>query len=147
MPGTRQYTDPAHPFFCRLLMDYASMIPPYEIERVRAVLDERGSEHDGTAECQHAPPEESWPDALAGMPDARRSAASIVVADILRRLPESLREAGDRGSSPGERARPDAPPLPGRGPRPGNDSRDMPLQPAPGEEDPRPGIPFPGLTA
>ncbi len=148
VPGTRQFTDPARPFLCRLLMDHASMIPPYEIERVRAALCARDESRDGPAAAcgREAPSEESWPDALAGMPDARRSAASAVVADILRRLPESLRETGDPGSADAW-ARPDAPPLSGRGPRPGSDSRDMPPQPAPAEEDPLPGSPFPGLTA
>jgi hypothetical protein len=39
VPGTWQFKDPARPFLCRLLLDRASVIPPYHLSRVRSTLD------------------------------------------------------------------------------------------------------------
>lgn len=51
VPGCYQFENPSRPFLCRLLMDYASAIPPYEIGLVRAVLDAQEVFRDG-AGCE-----------------------------------------------------------------------------------------------
>ena len=99
VPGTYQFKDPARPFLCRLLNDYASTIPPYDLDRVRAILDARevflegsGAKEQGSLPPTHAEtPKTGWREVLNGVPAGQRNtAAAVVVGSILCRLPEEF---------------------------------------------------------
>lgn len=101
VPGTFQYKDPARPFLCRLLADEAAAVPPYPLDRVRAVLDTVGPASGlppgpGGAPVGDGPSRSgprAWARALDGVPEGQRNATAAVVAGALvRRLPDELWE-------------------------------------------------------
>ena len=63
VPGTLQFKDPKHPFLCRLLLDNASTIPPYDLAAVRSVLDACDVFHEAKRKDRSAPPTPSADDA------------------------------------------------------------------------------------
>lgn len=100
VPGTYQFKDPMHPFLCRLLLDFSSVIPPHDLARVRTLLDahEVFHDHPGTEKRQAShpasrveAPKAGWRDVVAGVPEGRRNAAAAaIVGSILCRLPQEL---------------------------------------------------------
>ncbi len=107
VPGTFQWKDPEHPFLCRLLIDNAGTIPPYELQAVRSVLDAWEVFH---AAEKKAKPEQAvpgsgtgqqpsrWREGLNGVPEGQRNAvATSIVGAILGRLPEELWETAGWG--------------------------------------------------
>jgi hypothetical protein len=104
VPNTYQFKDPRHPFLCRLLLDNAAMIVPYELQAVGSVLDA----WEIFAGKQEKPATERTPsgddrtkrtprdcgDALKGVPEGQRNAAA---ASIIGRLPEYLWETAGWG--------------------------------------------------
>ncbi len=107
VPGTYQFKDPGHPFLCRLLINNADTIPPYDLAAVRSVLDAwevfHGTEKPGRAErsAHHAGEgrqPQRGPNDLDGVPEGRRNAtAAAIVGGILGRLPEHLWETAGWG--------------------------------------------------
>lgn len=106
VPGTLQFKDPQKPFLCRLLLDNASAIDPYDLDAVRTALDTRevfrGA---GTTERAQQRPASAGetsagqaPDCLAGVREGQRNAtAASIVGGILGRLPEYLWETAGWG--------------------------------------------------
>ena len=106
VPGTFQFKDPDHPFLCRLLMDNASAIEPYDLSAVRSVLDSLGVfQIDERRPAESVPPagnatdwSRRWRERLAGVTEGRRNAtAASVVGGILGRLPEEFWETAGWG--------------------------------------------------
>ena len=106
VPGTYQFKDPARPFLCRMLNDYASSIPPYDLDRVRDVLDASEVFHDGSGAKEEGAvsPTRSetgkpgWRDVLKGVSVGQRNAASAsIIGGILCRVPEELWETAGWG--------------------------------------------------
>jgi hypothetical protein len=107
VPGTLQFKDPEHPFFCRLLMDNAAPIPPYPLATVSQALDDAerasgakplasGSAVKPTADA--ALPSGRWREGLSGVAEGQRNAtATSLVGKILGRLPEELWEIAGLG--------------------------------------------------
>jgi hypothetical protein len=106
VPGMYQFKDPRTPFPCRLLLDNAAKIPPYDLDTMRSVLDAWEIFHDegGTGALPvpttrgPGPRQPRWCAALAGVPEGSRNAmAACLVGGILCRLPAELWEAGGGG--------------------------------------------------
>jgi hypothetical protein len=104
VPGTFQFKDPEHPFLCRLLMDNAAALDPYDLNAVRRILDAPGQfQVPGNAPVPTATPSDVADrsrrrDRLAGVPEGRRNAAAAsVVGGILGRLPEDYWEVAGWG--------------------------------------------------
>src|SRR5205823_2469050 len=100
VPGTYQFKDPTRPFLCRLLLDNASRIVPYDIDIVRSILDAwetfHGTGGERPQERTAAPARacgrpRSWQEGLSGVPEGfRNTMAASIVGGILGRLPEDL---------------------------------------------------------
>lgn len=107
VPGTFQFKDPAHPFLCRLLIDNASTIAPYDLRTVASVLDAFEVFHatSGEASTRRAAqdPRPSaqplrWQEGLRGVPEGQRNCtAAAIIGAILGRLPEELWETAGWG--------------------------------------------------
>ncbi len=107
VPCTLQFKEPSHPFLCRLLLDNASTIPPYDLTTVRSVLDawdvlHRVWRREGpgrTTKDAGMGEQPSWrQNVLDGVPEGRRNAAAAsIVGGILGRLPEYLWETAGWG--------------------------------------------------
>jgi len=107
VPGTIQFKNPELPFLCRLLLNQASEIRPYELVAVRETLYEWEASNAGTRETgtERAPHDGSaaqrsgrLPEGLNGVPEGQRNAtAAAIVGGIIRRLPESFWETAGWG--------------------------------------------------
>jgi hypothetical protein len=101
VPGTWQVKDPRGPCLCRLLIDNASVIPPYSLGAIRGLLDAWGVFY--PAETKDDPSRgterpQAWRAGLAGVLEGRRNAtAASLVGAILVRLPEDLWETAGWG--------------------------------------------------
>jgi hypothetical protein len=94
VPGTYHFKDPEHPFLCRLLVDRAAAVPPYPLDRVRAVLKAwekaAGSRLPDAGDRRQG---RSWTPLLCGVPEGQRNASAAAVAGaVLCRLPPDLWE-------------------------------------------------------
>ncbi|HYH68339.1 MAG TPA: primase alpha helix C-terminal domain-containing protein [Urbifossiella sp.] len=106
VPGTFQFKDPDRPFLCRLLMDNASVIAPYDLDTVRGILDALGVfQTEDRRPAEGAPPaggtsdwSRRWRERLAGVTEGQRNAtAASVVGGIVARLPEEFWETAGWG--------------------------------------------------
>jgi hypothetical protein len=70
VPGTFQFNNPQHPFFCLLLLDNACRIAPYHLDAVGKVID--------TRESFHGPGEGSLSE---GQPNVQRAERPITALD------------------------------------------------------------------
>ncbi len=107
VPGTYQFKNPQRPFLCRVLLDNASAILPYNLAAVRGVLDTwevfhgiaksevAGQRMQDIGNTKHSG---NWPDGLNGAPEGQRNAtAAAIVGGILGRLPLYLWETAAWG--------------------------------------------------
>lgn len=107
VPSTFQFKDPEHPFLCRLLLNNAAAIAPYDLATVRSTLDTwerkhgmpRGDESkDRTPVASGGEQPSRWRVGLAGVPSGQRNAtATSLIGKILYRLPEDLWETAGWG--------------------------------------------------
>jgi hypothetical protein len=104
--GTYSFKDPGRPFLCRLLLDNAGKIPPYDLDTLRDVLNAwevfhgegGGPAATPTPRVDPAPRPPRWYSALGGVAEGNRNAmAASLVGGILSRLPETLWETGGWG--------------------------------------------------
>jgi hypothetical protein len=106
VPGTWQFKDPRQPFLCRLLLDNASTIVPYDVKAVGTMLDawevfQKAKEETGTHATPNADGQDRlarWREGLRGVAEGQRNAtAAAIVGKILGRLPEELWETAGWG--------------------------------------------------
>jgi hypothetical protein len=107
VPGTLQFKDPAHPFFCRLLLDNAVLIAPYPLATVQGLLDtlEAAMDRDARKPALSAREGSSsqdrpsrWRQGLGGVAEGQRNTtAASLVGKIVGRLPEELWETAGWG--------------------------------------------------
>lgn len=103
VPGTWQFKDPADPFLCRLLLNWAGVLPPYPLDTVRGVLDAWEVFHPGGGDTpagvtSGVRPRRPWREGLRGVPEGQRNATAASVAGaIVYRLPDGLWEVAGWG--------------------------------------------------
>ena len=101
VPGTLQFKVPSDPFLCRLLLDNASIIPPYPLAAVRDALGVVGPPAPGVASAATVLRPNGiprWRQGLAGAGEGERNVtAASLAGKILGRLPEELWETAGWG--------------------------------------------------
>jgi hypothetical protein len=107
VPNTLQFKDPQHPFHCRLLLDNAETVAPYDLQLVKSVLDaldvfrgneDRAQSYQAVQSTGHGEGPRTWQEGLRGVPVGQRNAAAAsIVGGILCRLPEDLWETAGWG--------------------------------------------------
>lgn len=102
VPGTLQFTDPEHPFLCRLLLDNAWAIAPYGLNIVRSILNaqegfehamDRGGPLDAAARLRRLV-RNGGSQVSEGQ---RTTTAASIIGAIIRRLPADLWETAGWG--------------------------------------------------
>ena len=108
VPNTYQFKDPRHPFLCRLLLDNADTIVPYDVQAVASVLDawevfngkqeKPATERTPSGDDRTKRTPRECGDALKGVLEGQRNAtAASIIGGIIGRLPEYLWETAGWG--------------------------------------------------
>lgn len=112
VPGTLQFKVPHEPFLCRLLLNNASLIPPYPLATIRTALGAWETAHPPVGTSSAARPCR-WQSAVSGVAEGGRNVtAASLAGKLLSRLPESLWEIAWGGLLAWNRG--NRPPLPDR---------------------------------